>query len=89
MGDSRVHDRKLEAKRCHHLGGNQIFMLTNNNEIREKKFCLDASLPGKPVKMLECHGEGGNQKWTYDESVSCTGQIRDRNNLLTTRNNQN
>lgn len=53
-----------------YLGGNQVFMLTANNEIREKKYCLDATIPGMPVKMLDCHGEGGNQKWTYDEDVS-------------------
>lgn len=71
MGDSRVHNRNLEAKPCHHQGGNQIFMMvTNANEIREKKYCLDATVPGQPVKLLDCHGEGGNQKWTYDDSVS-------------------
>lgn len=70
MGDSRVLDRNLESKKCHHQGGNQVFMITEAGEIREKKFCLDATVPGKPVKMLTCHGEGGNQKWTYDENVS-------------------
>lgn len=70
MGDSRIISRNLEAKTCHHLGGNQIFMLTQAGEIREKKYCLDATVPGKPVKMLNCHGKGGNQFWTYDENVS-------------------
>lgn len=70
MGDSRVHHRNLEAKKCHYQGGNQVFMITQNNEIREKKFCLDATLPGEPVKMELCHGEGGNQYWTYNEDVS-------------------
>lgn len=70
MGDSRVLNRNLEGKQCHNQGGNQVFMLTGENEIREKKFCLDATLPGEPVKMLDCHGEGGNQKWTYNENVS-------------------
>lgn len=70
MGDSRVLDRSLEAGQCHHQGGNQVFMLTGDNEIREKKFCLDATVPGQPVKMLDCHGEGGNQRWIYDENVS-------------------
>lgn len=69
MGDSRVHNRKLELKTCHHQGGNQVFMMTENGEIREKKFCLDATKPGEPVKMLGCHGEGGNQYWTYDNNV--------------------
>lgn len=70
MGDSRVLNRNLEAQPCHSQGGNQIFMITGANEIREKKFCLDATEPGKPVKMMYCHGSGGNQKWTYDQNVS-------------------
>lgn len=70
MGDSRIHDRNLEVKKCHHLGGNQIFMLTGNDEIREKKYCLDATAIGMPVKLLDCHGLGGNQKWTYNADVN-------------------
>lgn len=70
MGDSRVHNRDLEAKTCHYQGGNQVFMLTDKGEIREKKFCLDATKVGEPVKMLDCHGDGGNQFWSYDENVS-------------------
>lgn len=75
MGDSRVSDRSLEAKPCHGLGGNQIFMITGRQEIREKKFCLDATVAGAPVKLLLCHGEGGNQKWTYEEGVSSFNHI--------------
>lgn len=71
MGNSRDKNRKLEAHACHHQGGNQIFILNNSTgEIREKKYCLDATKPGEPVKMLDCHGERGNQFWVYDENVS-------------------
>lgn len=70
MGDSRVYNRNLEAQVCHNQGGNQIFMITGSNEIREKKFCIDATVVGQPVNMLYCHGMGGNQKWTYNENVS-------------------
>lgn len=105
LGDSRILNRNLEVRECHHLGiphtgmfvlffsllnqnkkimfylhfvftilchlgGNQVFMLTGKNEIREKKFCADATVPGMPVKLLDCHGEGGNQYWTYDEDVN-------------------
>lgn len=70
LGDSRILNRNLEVRECHHLGGNQVFMLTGKNEIREKKFCLDATVPGMPVKLLDCHGQGGNQYWTYDEDVN-------------------
>ena len=69
MGDSRVLNRKLELQKCHHQGGNQVFMITEAGEIREKKFCLDATKPGEPVLMLHCHGEGGNQFWNYDNTV--------------------
>lgn len=55
---------------CHHSGGNQAFMLTEKNEIRAKKFCIDATAAGEPVTIFRCHGEGGNQKWVYHEEVS-------------------
>lgn len=71
MGDSRRLDRNLEVRECHYEGGNQVFMLTGDNEIREKKFCLDATIPGEPVKLLYCNGLGANQKWIYDEKVTC------------------
>lgn len=70
MGDSSISNRILEAQACHHQGGNQIFMMTGANEIRENKFCLDATVPGEPVRMLYCNGSGGNQKWIYDQNVS-------------------
>lgn len=31
--------------------------------------CLDAASPQGPVKMVRCHGMGGNQAWTYDDEV--------------------
>lgn len=65
----KVENRTLEAKECHNAGGNQIFMITENNEIREKKFCVDATKPGELVKLIKCHGLQGNQKWIYDEKV--------------------
>lgn len=54
---------------CHNLGGNQFFMLSENNELRRDILCLDADkLPG-PIKLIRCHGQGGNQRWVYDEKV--------------------
>uniref|UniRef100_A0A224Z697 Polypeptide n acetylgalactosaminyltransferase n=1 Tax=Rhipicephalus zambeziensis TaxID=60191 RepID=A0A224Z697_9ACAR len=29
--------------------------------------CLDASSPRGPVKLLRCHGMGGNQLWIYNK----------------------
>ena len=31
--------------------------------------CLDVSAMGGPVKLFQCHGLGGNQKWEYDRQV--------------------
>ena len=29
--------------------------------------CLDASNLNGPVKLVRCHGMGGNQAWTYEK----------------------
>lgn len=75
MGDSRAEMRNLKANKCHDERGNQLFILTDDGEIREKKFCLDATEPGSPVKIIDCHGYGGNQYWVYDESVRDSAQF--------------
>lgn len=31
--------------------------------------CLDAASPHGPVKIVRCHGMGGNQAWVYNEEV--------------------
>lgn len=71
MGDSKDKNRSLEIDLCHDEGGNQIFMLVEGTgEIREQKYCWDATKPGEPVKMLDCHGQRGSQYWYLDEKVS-------------------
>ena len=32
--------------------------------------CLDAASGDSAVKMVRCHGMGGNQHWKYDQAVS-------------------
>lgn len=54
---------------CHNLGGNQFFMLSENNEMRWDNMCLDASELMGAIKLYRCHGLEGNQKWIYDEKV--------------------
>lgn len=55
---------------CDNTNGNQMFILTKLNEIRNYGLCLDAVLKDGSVKVLQCHELGGNQKWIYDEQVS-------------------
>ena len=31
--------------------------------------CLDAASPEGPVKLVRCHGMGGNQAWVYNDEV--------------------
>ena len=31
--------------------------------------CLDAASPDGPVKLVRCHGMGGNQAWVYNDEV--------------------
>lgn len=45
-------------------------MLTDDNEIRSDKLCLDASKVDEPLKLWTCHGEFGNQNFFYNEAVS-------------------
>lgn len=55
---------------CHHQGGNQGMVITELNEIRPRKHCLDAVKEGSPVTLFTCHKSGGNQEWLYDVNVS-------------------
>ncbi|XP_031629086.1 polypeptide N-acetylgalactosaminyltransferase 13-like [Contarinia nasturtii] len=68
-GGSTESTRKFQVKKCHFLGGNQLFMFTEKGEIREKKLCMDATVPGAPVTAWPCHGQRGNQFFYYDEST--------------------
>ena len=50
----------------------QEFGFTDLGELQfEEDLCLDVSSqrPGAHVQILNCHGLGGNQKWTYDNTV--------------------
>ena len=67
---------QLFPKATYHLlpsGTSQEFGFTDLGELQfEEDLCLDVSSqrPGAHVQILNCHGLGGNQKWTYNNSVS-------------------
>lgn len=37
--------------------------------------CLDAASPQGPVKIVRCHGMGGNQAWVYNNQVSLCNML--------------
>lgn len=66
----RANGDKIGMSQCHNQGGNQAFMFTKANEIRARKFCLDATAVGAEATIYVCHNQGGNQHWQYDAEVS-------------------
>ena len=58
---------------CHGQAGNQDFGLTDLGELLfDDDLCLDvpSQQPEASVIIYNCHGMGGNQKWTYSMEVS-------------------
>jgi hypothetical protein len=47
----------------------QIFSYTKKKALQTDDLCLDVSSMGGPVKLFQCHGLGGNQKWEYSRQV--------------------
>lgn len=52
----------------------QVFAYTRRQQIMSDDNCLDATSPEGPVKLVRCHGMGGNQLWVYDKNV-CMGEL--------------
>lgn len=68
--DAQARDatKSILAFPCHNSGGNQMFYLTEDGEIRRDEFCLDYS--GKGLMIYGCHGMKGNQEWEYNHNKS-------------------
>jgi polypeptide N-acetylgalactosaminyltransferase len=47
----------------------QVFAYTKRQQVMSDDNCLDASSQNGPVKLVRCHGMGGNQEWSYDRKV--------------------
>ena len=70
----KPHSERFGLEKCMKdepgLGGEQAFHLTWRKDIRagQRPMCWD--VPGgdaqAPVFVWDCHGQGGNQFWTYD-----------------------
>ncbi|KAL1464373.1 hypothetical protein WDU94_004024 [Cyamophila willieti] len=49
---------------CHRLGGNQLWMISKQGEIRRDEACLDYA--GGKIILYLCHGTKGNQYFEFD-----------------------
>ena len=47
----------------------QVFAYTKRQQVMSDDNCLDAASAKGPVKLVRCHGMGGNQAWNYNEEV--------------------
>lgn len=65
----RTINSHVNLSSCHGLGGNQGMLITELNEIRPRKLCLDAVSNGTPVTIFTCHEMRGNQEWLYDDKA--------------------
>ena len=46
-----------------------MFAYTKRQQIMSDDNCLDAAGRDGPVKLVRCHGMGGNQAWNYSDEV--------------------
>lgn len=46
---------------------NQFWLLSSANEIRRDDRCFDSGVRPKSLGLFACHGQGGNQRFTYDQ----------------------
>lgn len=53
----------------------QVFSYTKKKSFQTDDLCLDVSSVRGPVKLFQCHGLGGNQKWQYDKQVTMVTTI--------------
>lgn len=69
-GVSTASARPMHTVNCHNMGGNQVYMFTDKNEIRWDSYCLDATVVDKPVTLVDCHGLEGNQVFDFSDEDS-------------------
>ena len=48
------------------MGANQYFIHNGKNEIWHDNYCFDLAHHDSKVKLWQCHGKGGAQKWTHN-----------------------
>ncbi|XP_070580719.1 polypeptide N-acetylgalactosaminyltransferase 13-like [Ptychodera flava] len=62
-------EKKIELLQCNEAA-TQTFIYTKAKELRHQKECMDYSVSRGTVIFYPCHGQGGNQRWKYDNNTS-------------------
>ena len=63
----------------------QVFAYTKRQQVMSDDNCLDAASAEGPVKLVRCHGMGGNQAWNYNEADKSIRHMN-TNRCLATKN---
>jgi len=66
--ESRHEHPKLSSCSSDHVfpRAEQHWVLSNRRELRSGLYCLEVRNQGKDVRIFQCHGQSGNQFWSYD-----------------------
>ncbi|XP_016959200.1 polypeptide N-acetylgalactosaminyltransferase 8 [Drosophila biarmipes] len=66
--DSRHEHPKLSPCSSDHVFpiSEQHWILSNRRELKSGYYCLEVRNQGKDLRIYQCHGQSGNQFWSYD-----------------------
>ncbi|CAL8104774.1 unnamed protein product [Calicophoron daubneyi] len=63
-------DALIQVFECHGNGGNQLWFMSAENEIRRESKCWDVGIKSGFIGMYDCHGMHGNQDFQYTANDS-------------------
>lgn len=61
--------QEIGVAKCDESKESQLFVFSAYREILSKGNCLETSSKYGTVKVVECHGKGGNQIWVYKKET--------------------
>lgn len=87
-GDSGTHIVKMWP--CHKQGGNQFWLISQENEVRRDDFCWDSGVSVGQIALFSCHGMRGNQEFIYNDDYTiqqrsqCVEMLSNKTGLILT-----
>lgn len=61
--------KTVNMQHCHGLGGKQLFIVSNLNQIRNGDICINGPAENSAVILSKCHGRYGNEHWVFNQTV--------------------